>query len=116
MAASLLKYEAACVTFPSRAHADAALATLRASVDDYPEYASTRKRLGEILLSQGKTREALAQFRASADINPFDPEVQSALADLYASTGEAALAARHARYRGILALGGATPGARGDDG
>jgi len=95
---------------------DEALATLRASVDDYPEYASTRKRLGEILLSQGKTREALAQFRASADINPFDPEVQSALADLYASTGEAALAARHARYRGILALGGATPGARGDDG
>ncbi len=93
-----------------------ALSTLRASVTDYPEYASTRKRLGEILLSQGKTREALVQFRASADINPFDPEVQSALADLYASTGDTALAARHARYRGILALGGETPGARGDDG
>lgn len=95
---------------------DEALSTLRASVTDYPEYASTRKRLGEILLAQGKHREALVQFRASADINPFDPEVQSALADLYASTGDKALAERHARYRGILALGGEAPGASGDDG
>lgn len=95
---------------------DEAVTTLRASITDYPEYASTRKQLAEILLSRGNSREALEHFRASADINPFDPEVQSALADLYASLGDSALAARHARYRGILALGGATPGARGDDG
>lgn len=95
---------------------DDALATLRASVSDYPEYASTRKRLGSILLSQGKSREALVQYRASADINPFDPDVQAALADLYTSLGDPSLAARHARYRGILALGGATPGEHGDDG
>ncbi|MES2639342.1 MAG: tetratricopeptide repeat protein [Myxococcota bacterium] len=91
---------------------DEALATLRASVNDYPEYATTRKSLGGILLSQGKAADALVQFRASADINPFDPDVQSALADLYTSLGDATLAARHARYRGILALGGATPGAK----
>lgn len=99
---------------------DEALATLRASVNDYPEYATTRKSLGGILLSQGKSQDALVQFRASADINPFDPDVQAALADLYASLGDATLAARHARYRGILALGGAAPGskpnANGDDG
>jgi tetratricopeptide (TPR) repeat protein len=95
---------------------DEAVTTLRASITDYPEYASTRKQLAQILLSRGNSREALEHFRASADINPFDPEVQSALADLYASLGDSALAARHARYRGILALGGATPGARGDDG
>lgn len=92
-----------------------AIAILRASIVDYPEYASTRKRLGTLLLAQGKHREALTQFRASADINPFDPEVQSVLADLYASTGNSTLAARHTRYRGILALGGEPPGA-GDDG
>lgn len=96
--------------------ADEAVSTLRASVKDYPEYASTRKLLAEILLSRGDNRGALEHYRASADINPFDPEVQSALADLYASVGEAALAARHARYRGILALGGAAPGEHGDDG
>ncbi len=95
---------------------DEALATLRASVNDYPEYASTRKRLGAILLAQGKPRDALVQYRASADINPFDPDVQAALADLYTNLGDTALAARHARYRGILALGGATPGENGDDG
>ncbi|MDP2312566.1 MAG: hypothetical protein Q8P41_06640 [Pseudomonadota bacterium] len=96
--------------------ADEALATLQASVADYPEYASTRKRLGGILLSQGKPRDALVQYRASADINPFDPDVQAALADLYASLGDKPLAERHARYKGILALGGDLPSDHGDDG
>jgi tetratricopeptide (TPR) repeat protein len=95
---------------------DEAVVILRASVTDYPEYATSRKMLGGILQSQGHTREALAEYRASADINPFDPEVQAALADLYAGAGDPVLAARHARYRAILALGGDTPGHHGDDG
>jgi tetratricopeptide (TPR) repeat protein len=95
---------------------DEAKAALEASIRDYPEYASTRKRLGQLHLSQGRQRDALVEYRASADINPFDPDVQAALADLYAATGDAALAKRHARYRSILALGGLAPGARGDDG
>jgi tetratricopeptide (TPR) repeat protein len=95
---------------------DDAVRTLRTSVTDYPEFAPTRKSLGALLLKQGHTKDALAQYRASADINPFDPEVQAALADLYASVGDTAMAARHARYKGILVLGGAPPGSNGDDG
>lgn len=89
---------------------DDAIALLQASIRDYPEFPLTRKLLGDLLLQRGRRADALAQYRASADINPFDPEVQAALADLYAATGDAALAARHARYRRVLDLGGADPG------
>lgn len=88
---------------------DEAVATLTTSVADYPEFPLTRKLLGELFLAKGKRRDALEQYRASADVNPFDPEVQAALADLYGATGDRALAARHARYRRILDLGGADP-------
>lgn len=93
---------------------DEAVATLRGSVADYPEFALTRKSLGRLLLARGQHRDALRELRASADINPFDPEVQAALADLYGSLGDGTRAARHARYRRILELAGADPS--GDDG
>lgn len=86
-----------------------AVATLRESVIDYPEFATTRKALGALLLQQGAQADALVQYRASADINPFDPEVQASLAQLYGATGQKSLADRHRRYRQILVLGGAPP-------
>lgn len=86
---------------------DEAIRTLQVSIADYAEYASTRKALGALLLAQGKTTDALAQYRASADVNPFDPDVQAALADLYTAVGQPDEAARHRRYRQILVLGGA---------
>ncbi len=88
---------------------DEAIRTLRESVADYPEFATTRKDLGGLLLKQGATADALDQYRASADINPFDPDVQSALAQLYTATGKTTLAERHRRYRQILLLGGPPP-------
>ena len=86
---------------------DEAIATLRASIGDYPDMPITRKLLGERLLARGMRQEALAEYRAGADVNPFDPDVQAALADLYAALGQSELAARHARYRRILDVGGA---------
>ncbi|MFZ5476600.1 MAG: peptidase MA family metallohydrolase [Myxococcota bacterium] len=93
---------------------DEAIALLEASVADYPEFALTRKTLGELHLARGSRADALAHYRASCDVNPFDPAVQAALADLYAAQGQPDLAARHARYRRILDLGGREPD--GDDG
>jgi tetratricopeptide (TPR) repeat protein len=93
---------------------DEAATTLRSSVDDYPEFALTRKQLGALLLAKGDRNSALAQYRASADINPFDPEVQGILSDLYTSRGDTALASRHARYRRILELAGSSPEDHGD--
>lgn len=93
--------------------AEDAIATLRRSIGDYPEFALTRKNLGDLLLRAGQAREALSEYRASADVNPFDPDVQAAMAQLYASQGDPTRAERHRRYREILSLGGAPPaGAR----
>lgn len=83
-----------------------AMRVLQASVADYPEFALTRKELGGMLLKQGKVADALEQYRMSADVNPFDPEVQASLGDLYAATGQRTLADRHTRYHRILTTGG----------
>ncbi|MBM4390556.1 MAG: tetratricopeptide repeat protein [Deltaproteobacteria bacterium] len=91
---------------------DEALAGLRASIVDYPEYAVTRRALGRLLLARGDVRGALAQFRAAVDVDPFDPDTQGALADLYAAGGQATLAERHARYRRILQSAEPPPASR----
>jgi tetratricopeptide (TPR) repeat protein len=88
---------------------DDAIHTLSASIGDYPEFATTRKDLGDLLLKKGQQKAALAEYRASADVNPFDPEVQAALSHLYTSLGDTSLAERHQRYRQILLLGGPPP-------
>lgn len=92
-------------------HRDAEAQTmLEHSVTDYPEYAHTRKRLAALYLRAGRTADALTQFRAGVDVNPFDPEMQAALADLYAAAKQPELAARHARYRRLLQNGGLDEG------
>ena len=75
---------------------------LRASHTLYPEFAATRKLLGDLLLAQGENAQALVEYRASADINPFDLEVQEQLVLLFRETGQQALAQRHQRYTELL--------------
>ena len=84
----------------------AALAVLKQSTVDYPEYAATHELLGDLLLKASDQKGALAAYRASADINPFDIGVQGHLADLYAAAGQQDRAERHAGYRRVLELGG----------
>lgn len=83
-----------------------ALKVLEASVRDYPEFGPTWKQVGDLLQAQGQPARALQAYREAADINPFDPTLQASLATLYRSRGDEALAARHERYRRILASGG----------
>ncbi len=89
-----------------------ATAVLKASIADYPEYAVTRRSLGRLLLAAGDVPGALAQFRAAADVDPFDPDTQAALADLYGATGKSTLAERHAHYRRILQSAEPPPSSR----
>lgn len=86
-----------------------AILILRASIIDYPEYANSHKELAQQLQRRGVTGEATTEYLSSADINPFDPDVQSALATLYAASGNAPEAARRRRYERILRLGGSPP-------
>lgn len=93
---------------------DEAIRSLEASIRDYPDYAGPTKELGGLLLRQGKARDALAWYRASADVNPFDPEVQGQLATLYQALGDASRAERHRGYRRLLLLGDDARPAPGD--
>lgn len=81
---------------------------LQQTIADYPEYATSRKELGALLVSEGKSSAAIVQYLASADINPFDPAVQEALATLYIAAGNAEQAERRRRYERILRLGGSS--------
>lgn len=86
-----------------------AIAVLSDSIRDYPEYASSRKELGELLVRSGNRSGATVQYLASADINPFDPAVQDALATLFDAAGNVPQAERRRRYERILRTGGSAP-------
>lgn len=88
---------------PARKAADEA-------VQLYPEFTLAQTTLARILAAQGDARGALQAWTAAHDLNPFDPEVQAALARGHASLGQSELAARHERYGQILATGGVLPG------
>jgi len=83
-------------------HLDDAEKELRTSLLDYPEFALTHKTLGRLLRQKGQTHAALKAFQEAADLNPFDPEVQRALAQLSEAVGDPAGASRHMRYLRIL--------------
>jgi len=85
---------------------DAAEAELRESLADYPEFPLSHKTLGDIRYAQGRGSEALEAYREAAALNPFDPAVQRALAELYEAAGDADRATRHSRYLRILQRGG----------
>ncbi|GDX81889.1 hypothetical protein LBMAG42_37000 [Deltaproteobacteria bacterium] len=75
---------------------------LQASIEDYPEFASTRAALGALLLADGDRDGAWTQYRAGVDIDPFDAASQATLADLYAARGDAERAERHRHYARLL--------------
>jgi tetratricopeptide (TPR) repeat protein len=85
-----------------------ALEELKASARDYPEFAATWKSIGEIELAMGRHDDALSAYRSAADINPFDPDVQSQMSLLFSQAGNTVEASKHAKYQRILLTGGAT--------
>jgi len=84
-----------------------ALAILRESTGDYPSFAMTWKGLGRLEQQGGATEAALDAYLSSADVYPFDSDVQAALATLYGELGDTDAAERHARFERVLLHGGA---------
>jgi tetratricopeptide (TPR) repeat protein len=82
---------------------------LQRSVQDYPSFAMTWRNLGQLERARGEPEAALRAYLASADVYPFEVDVQAALAALYTELDDAAAAARHARFERILLLGGEEP-------
>ena len=83
-----------------------ARSALEQSLRDYPEFALSHKTLGLILREQGDLAGAAEHLRSAADINPFDPEVQGALVQVYRASGRTELADKHAAYLRIRDRGG----------
>ncbi len=81
---------------------DDARATLAENLRYYPEYAPTRRLLGELLLAAGDTSGAITQLVLSTDTDPFHLETQQTLARLYAETGQEEAAARRKGYVDVL--------------
>lgn len=84
----------------------AAEGELSASLEDYPDFALSHKTLGGLKQARGDTRGARAAFRNAAELNPYDPEVQTALLDLARAAGDAPAVARREEVVRILRRGG----------
>jgi Flp pilus assembly protein TadD len=63
-----------------------------------------------MLAEQGQNRAALKALLAAHDLNPYDPEVQALLTELFVRVGDEEAARRHRRYGQILATGGVDDG------
>jgi tetratricopeptide (TPR) repeat protein len=74
----------------------------------YPEYALLQVTLAKILGELGDSNASVQAWAAAHELNPFNPEVQKALALGYEVLNQPELAARHRKYGRILATGGAT--------
>ena len=83
-------------------HADQARTLLDESLAAYPEYAPTRRLMGQVLLDAGDTAGAIAQLTLSTDTDPFHLATQETLARLLAETGQMEAAARRRGYVDVL--------------
>jgi len=72
----------------------------------YPEFTLLQVVHGRTLDALGMQRRALEAWKAAHDLNPFNPEVQTALAADYAAIGAGEEADQHRRYARILQFGG----------
>lgn len=59
----------------------------RRSLDRDPEYAPTLTNLGLLHRERGNAKEAVDHLEASARVNPFDPRIHQALAEVYGFLG-----------------------------
>ncbi len=88
----------------------AALKEVKHGVALYPEFTLLQVVHGRVLDAMGRTRDAMGAWQAAHDLNPFDPEVQQALATGWTTLGNPERAERHRRYGRILRAGGSQDG------
>jgi len=83
-----------------------ALKAVREGVRMYPEFTLLLVVHARILDALGRPQDAIVAWQAAHDLNPFDPEVQAALAQGWQALGNEKKAERHRRYGHILKSGG----------
>ncbi len=81
---------------------DRALGILDPLLEFYPENVDIHLVLGRIYIGQGNVRKAEESYLAAVSINPFDPEVHTALAAIYEKEGRKEEAERERKVLEIL--------------
>ena len=110
----LLAREATC--YSALGQNDKALELVQRGVALYPEFALLQVTLGGLLEAAGRPADARAAWLVAHDLNPFNPDVQTAIVRLSEALGDEATAERHRRTLKLLSSGGvakvgASPGA-----
>lgn len=82
---------------------------LEASLRDYPEFALSHKTLGAVQEKLAQPRAALEAYRRAADLNPFDPDVQSAILRLGTAVADRRAIESAERALRVLRRGGQEP-------
>ena len=100
----LLAREATC--YSALGNPARALEIAQRGVGLYPEFALLQVTLGGLLEAAGKPNEARQAWLAAHDLNPFDPDVQTAIVRLSEALGDSTTADRHRRYLKLLSTGG----------
>jgi len=85
-----------------------ALKTVLDGVRLYPEFTLIQVVHARVLAALGRQQAAVQAWQIAHDLNPFDPEVQTALAEGWESLGDSERAAKHKRYELILRSGGSS--------
>ncbi len=81
---------------------DRALGILDPLLEFYPENVDIHIVLGRIYIEKGNARKAEESYLAAVSINPFDPEVHTALAAIYEKEGRKEEAGRERKILDIL--------------
>lgn len=84
-----------------------AVALSEKGVKLYPEFTLLWVTRARLMSRLGRSKAAVTAWAAAHELNPFDDEVQQALADGYTALGDANKAAHHQRLLTILNTGGA---------
>ena len=83
-----------------------ALATVEASLENYPDFAASHRVRGDILRALGRLKDAADAYKESVAIYPYDMHCQQALAEVYDKLANETLAKKHRRYLMLLRRGG----------
>lgn len=79
---------------------------LEQSLAYYPDFTLTHKTLGDLHRAAGRKPEAIVAYTRAASYNPFDRDVQLALAELCEETGNTAEAKRRREFVRVLSRAG----------
>lgn len=85
-----------------RGHAEEAIASIRAAIDEYPAYPDFHSNLGNVYMAEGRVEEAMACYRQALALDPGRADFHNNLGVLYRAIGQPDAA--EAEYRRAIAV------------